>query len=66
MSTLYIVRHAFAGQHGDPRYPDDALRPLTKRGTKQFRKVVKKLHRRGFAPTWWPPARWSAAGRRPT
>ncbi len=50
MSTLYIVRHAYAGQHGDPRYTDDALRPLTKRGTKQFRKVVKKLHRRGFAP----------------
>ena len=26
--NLYIVRHAFAGQHGDPNYPDDALRPL--------------------------------------
>jgi phosphohistidine phosphatase len=50
MSTLYIVRHAYAGQHGDPRYPDDSLRPLTKRGVKQFRKVVKKLHRIGFAP----------------
>ena len=33
---LYIVRHAYAGQHGDPRYPDDALRPLTKKGRKQF------------------------------
>ena len=48
---LYIVRHALAGQHGDPRYPDDALRPLAKKGHKQFRRLVKKLARRGFAPT---------------
>jgi phosphohistidine phosphatase len=50
MTTLYIVRHAYAGQHGDPRWPDDALRPLTGKGLKQFRRVVKKLARRGFAP----------------
>jgi phosphohistidine phosphatase len=48
---LYIVRHAFAGQHGDPQYPDDALRPLTKKGSKRFRRVVKRLAKRGFAPT---------------
>jgi phosphohistidine phosphatase len=48
---LYIVRHAFAGQHGDPRYPDDALRPLTKKGRGRFRRVVKKLAKRGFAAT---------------
>lgn len=47
---LYIVRHGLAGQHGDPRYPDDALRPLTEKGQKQFRRVVKKLSRRGLAP----------------
>lgn len=50
MKTLYIVRHAYAGQHGDPRWPDDALRPLAAKGRKQFRCVVKKLARRGFAP----------------
>lgn len=50
MTTLYIVRHAYAGQHGDPRWPDDALRPLTPKGRKQFSRVVKKLSRRGFAP----------------
>ncbi len=50
MTTLYIVRHAYAGQHGDPRYPDDALRPLTSQGAKQFRKFAKKLARRGFVP----------------
>ena len=47
---LYLVRHAFAGQHGDPRYPDDGLRPLTSKGRKRFRRLVKKLARRGFAP----------------
>jgi phosphohistidine phosphatase len=47
---LYIVRHGLAGQHGDPRYPDDDLRPLTKKGEKQFRKLAKRLARRGFAP----------------
>jgi phosphohistidine phosphatase len=50
MITLYIVRHAFAGQHGDPQWPDDDLRPLAPKGRKQFRRVVKKLARRGFAP----------------
>ena len=50
MTTLYIVRHAYAGQHDDPRWPDDSLRPLTDKGRKQFRRVVKKLARRGFAP----------------
>ena len=48
---LYIIRHAHAGQHGDPRYPDDSLRPLTRKGMKQFRRVAKKLVKRGVAPT---------------
>lgn len=47
---LYIVRHAYAGQHGDPHYPDDSLRPLTKKGRKQFSRAMKKLSRREFAP----------------
>jgi len=48
MSTLLIIRHAYAGQHGDPRYPNDALRPLTPAGAKQFRKAVKILVERGL------------------
>jgi phosphohistidine phosphatase len=47
---LYIVRHAFAGQHGDPRYPDDSLRPVTKKGCKQFRRLAKRLARRKVVP----------------
>ncbi len=47
---LYIVRHAYAGEHGDPRYPNDEVRPLTDKGRKRFRQAVKKLAKRGFAP----------------
>ncbi|REK06704.1 MAG: hypothetical protein DWQ37_21890 [Planctomycetota bacterium] len=53
MTTLYIVRHAFAGHHGDPGYPgypDDSQRPLTPKGIKQFSKLVKRLAGGGLAP----------------
>ncbi len=43
---LYIVRHGLAGEHGDPRYPDDRLRPLTDEGRKRFANTVKALRRR--------------------
>jgi phosphohistidine phosphatase len=46
---IYIVRHAWAGEHGDPKYPDDSLRPLTSKGLKRFRRVAKRLAKRGFA-----------------
>jgi len=49
-TTLYIVRHADAGQSGDPRYPDDALRPVSKQGRKRFRRLARRLVKRGFAP----------------
>lgn len=48
---LYLVRHAYAGEHGDPRYPDDRLRPLTDEGRKRFSKAIKHLVEVGFAPT---------------
>jgi phosphohistidine phosphatase len=47
--TIYLIRHAFAGEPGDPRYPDDSLRPLTKKGRKQFARLVKRLVKRGLA-----------------
>jgi phosphohistidine phosphatase len=47
---LYLIRHAWAGQHGDPRWPDDNLRPLTKEGKKRFKAVVERLLATGFAP----------------
>src|SRR4051812_13227636 len=47
---LYIVRHAWAGERGDPRWPDDSLRELTPDGIERYTKVVKKLAGRGFDP----------------
>ena len=40
--------------------------PADRKGRKQFRRAVKKLVRRGFAPQCSPPVRWSAAAKRPT
>jgi phosphohistidine phosphatase len=47
---LYIARHAWAGERGDPRWPDDSLRPLTPEGIARYDEVVKALAKRGFAP----------------
>ncbi len=47
---LYIARHAWAGEHGDPRWPDDSLRELTPDGIERYTKVVKALSDRGFNP----------------
>jgi phosphohistidine phosphatase len=47
---VYIVRHAWAGERGDPRWPDDSLRELTPEGIERFAKVVKALAGRGFEP----------------
>ena len=48
---LYIVRHAPAGQHGDPRYPNDSQRPLTQKGKLRFGRLVERLVEHGLAPT---------------
>jgi phosphohistidine phosphatase len=47
---IYIARHAWAGDRGDPRWPDDSLRELMPEGIERFTKVVKALADRGFAP----------------
>ena len=47
---LFIVRHAWAGESGDPRFPDDRLRPLSDEGRKRFGRMVKQLVERGFCP----------------
>lgn len=47
---LYIARHAWAGEFGDPRWPDDSLRELTPDGIARYTKVVKALAARGFKP----------------
>src|SRR6185436_18837395 len=47
---LYIARHAWAGERGDPRWPDDSLRELTPDGIDRYTKLVKALAKRGFNP----------------
>jgi phosphohistidine phosphatase len=47
---LYIARHAWAGERGDPRWPDDSLRPLTPEGIERYTAMVKLLAQRDFGP----------------
>jgi phosphohistidine phosphatase len=47
---LYIARHAWAGERGDPRWPDDSLRELTSDGIERYTQVVKLLADRAFNP----------------
>ena len=47
---VFIARHAWAGERGDPRWPDDSLRPLTPEGIARYDEVVKQLVTRGFEP----------------
>ncbi|HVT28330.1 MAG TPA: histidine phosphatase family protein [Lacipirellulaceae bacterium] len=47
---IYIARHAWAADRGDPRWPDDSLRELTPEGIERFKQVVKTLADRGFQP----------------
>ncbi len=40
---LYLVRHAAAGERDSERWPDDSLRPLTKKGIRRFKKAARGL-----------------------
>jgi phosphohistidine phosphatase len=47
---VYVIRHAWAEEPDDVRWPGDRMRPLTKPGRKRFAEVVEKLAKRDFAP----------------
>jgi phosphohistidine phosphatase len=47
---IYVVRHAYAYEHGDPRWPDDSQRPLAPEGVDRFTKMIEVLAPRGFEP----------------
>jgi phosphohistidine phosphatase len=47
---LFIIRHAWAGEFGDPVWPDDSQRPLTDEGRERFARMVAKLAARGVRP----------------
>lgn len=48
---LYIIRHAWAGQFGDPAWLDDTKRPLTEKGKQRFALMADILVDRGVEPT---------------
>jgi len=48
---VYICRHAWAGEHGDPRWANDSLRELTPEGSERYAKVVRLMGERGFNPS---------------
>lgn len=47
-TTIYLVRHAWAEERDEAAYPNDDLRPLTRKGRKRFRRLAKRLAKRGF------------------
>lgn len=47
---IYIARHAWAYEYGDPRWPDDSLRELEPEGAERYQRVVETLGARDFAP----------------
>jgi len=48
--NLYIVRHAWALEPDEAKFPDDAQRPLSRKGRRRFACVAKRLVERGVAP----------------
>jgi phosphohistidine phosphatase len=46
--SVYVVRHAIAEERDAERWPDDAIRPLTKKGEESFREAARGL--RTIAP----------------
>lgn len=47
---VYIVRHAPAGDRDSARWPDDSLRPLTKKGERKFALAATGVARIGEPP----------------
>jgi len=49
---LYLIRHAWAAERDNERYPNDDLRPLTSDGKKRFAKMLDRLSDVKIRPTW--------------
>lgn len=47
---IYIARHAWAHEFGDPRWPDDSQRELEFDGAERYLQMVETLAERGFEP----------------
>lgn len=49
-TMIYVARHAWAHEYGDPRWPDDSLRELEPEGADRYRQLIEVLATRDFAP----------------
>ena len=49
-TPIALVRHGIAAGHDDPRYPQDADRPLTKDGVQKTRAAAAGMRTLGLAP----------------
>ena len=47
--NIYILRHGVAAAKDDPAFASDSERPLTKKGTKKFRKAARGIDRLGIS-----------------
>jgi phosphohistidine phosphatase len=47
---IYIARHAWAHEIGDPRWPDDSLRELEPEGAVRYQRLVELIALRDFVP----------------
>ncbi|MDX2120288.1 MAG: histidine phosphatase family protein [Gemmatimonadota bacterium] len=58
---VLLIRHADAGDHDPALWPDDTLRPVTDKGRKRHRRVVRRLRRRDLTPTLLLASPWLRA-----
>jgi len=58
---LLLVRHALAAERNPTEFPDDALRPLVKKGKTTERRMARRLHKRGLIPTIVLSSPWTRA-----
>ncbi len=58
---LLVVRHAKAFERDPDRFPDDRLRPLTREGAREFRKLARRVGRGIVAPELVLSSSWTRA-----
>ncbi len=58
---LLLVRHAHAGERDPAKYPDDALRPLTRKGKGMHDRISRQLARSGIKPGLILSSPWKRA-----
>ena len=48
--NLYILRHGLAAERDSAKYPDDRLRPLTRKGIAKMRREAAGMNASTYAP----------------